>query len=545
MELKRVIALDSRTANEKAIQLYGENVLVISSERVDNQVELIVAVDLEPDASDSLGDTFAPAPAPAASAAAPHARPVAPEPAEPESAHQSHVHSPQAGLMSFSDWLQRGVEPVGGASVRIRQTPLKPVRPAAPRDTRAAQSPTHAAPPAQPAAPSPADETDAAAAEQHHDQLRSREVLALVRQEFDLLRRDLLTARAFAATAPADSTASRWLQQLAELAVPLALRTQLVAALDGSEDAESAVDRFEQSLAGWLERCHEASSPAHKAGPGGKRPRLAEAAHGSGARIEVLVGPSGCGKTSMAVRLAAQAAAAGGAAQAVVSFRDTRPGAWSQLQMLCGMAGVDCWRAQNADSLKVILAELGGHETVWVDTGGLDYMDTAQVLHELCPQAAMHAVLPLDASLSSSRRMLAESPLAWTSLMLSKTDESGHAWPLIATLCEHPRAVSWLGASDRVQVPARRFDARALAAAVLAPLRQGAQPSPAVANRPADAPARDAGRGPRTFAPQPAVRAEASAALGGSTLASLSRRASTTMNLTSPGKRAAAADPRV
>ena len=31
MELKRVIALDSRAANEKAIQLYGENVLVISS----------------------------------------------------------------------------------------------------------------------------------------------------------------------------------------------------------------------------------------------------------------------------------------------------------------------------------------------------------------------------------------------------------------------------------------------------------------------------------------------------------------------------------
>ena len=45
MELKRIIARDSRTANEKAIQLYGPDVLIISSQRVDQQTELIVAVD--------------------------------------------------------------------------------------------------------------------------------------------------------------------------------------------------------------------------------------------------------------------------------------------------------------------------------------------------------------------------------------------------------------------------------------------------------------------------------------------------------------------
>ena len=47
MELKRIIARDSRAANEKAIQLYGEDVLVISSQRVDNQTELIVAIDTQ------------------------------------------------------------------------------------------------------------------------------------------------------------------------------------------------------------------------------------------------------------------------------------------------------------------------------------------------------------------------------------------------------------------------------------------------------------------------------------------------------------------
>ena len=47
MELKRIIARDSRAANDKAIQLYGPDVLVISSQRVDNQTELIVAIDTD------------------------------------------------------------------------------------------------------------------------------------------------------------------------------------------------------------------------------------------------------------------------------------------------------------------------------------------------------------------------------------------------------------------------------------------------------------------------------------------------------------------
>ena len=46
MELKRIIARDSRSANEKAIQLYGPDVLIISSQRVDQQTELIVAVEV-------------------------------------------------------------------------------------------------------------------------------------------------------------------------------------------------------------------------------------------------------------------------------------------------------------------------------------------------------------------------------------------------------------------------------------------------------------------------------------------------------------------
>ena len=51
MELKRILARDSRSANEKAIQMYGKEVLIISSQRLDNQIELIVAVDLDSNAA--------------------------------------------------------------------------------------------------------------------------------------------------------------------------------------------------------------------------------------------------------------------------------------------------------------------------------------------------------------------------------------------------------------------------------------------------------------------------------------------------------------
>jgi len=561
MELKRVIALDSRAANEKAIQLYGENVLVISSERVDNQTELIVAVDLEPVYGNDIDDAQDDTPVADSVGAQRHARAEAPARFAPATSSvpdddaapsgRARVHSPDVAILSFSDWLQQGVEPAAGASLRTRQTPLKTARAArsaAAADTTVPLAPklatrTRPAPASQPEPNTEAvdahavdGEADDAESALRHDQLRSREVLALVREEFDALRRELLTARAFAvapaADTPADAMAREWMQRLADLGVPLALRTQLVAELDAGDEAGQTIDHLEQSLASLLERSLEARPGARKAGRGGKAATARGERVAAAPRVEVLIGPSGCGKTSMAVRLAAQALADGGGAQAVVSFRDTRPGAWSQLQTLAAMAGVDCWRAQNAESLKVILSELGGHQTVWVDTGGLDYMDTAQVLHELCPQAALHAVLPLDASLTSSRRMLAEPPLAWASLMLTKTDESGHAWPLVSTLCEHPLAVSWLGAGASVQSAARRFDARALAAALLLPLRENASK----AEEPAQPKAQRA-----TESSEAATTPDAreAMALASSTLASLSRRATTTVGVKATSRKRA------
>ena len=69
MELKRILARDTRSANEKAMQLYGNDVLVISTQQVGDQIELIVAIDDRGDGtSNSLkgieGSSNAPAQSP-------------------------------------------------------------------------------------------------------------------------------------------------------------------------------------------------------------------------------------------------------------------------------------------------------------------------------------------------------------------------------------------------------------------------------------------------------------------------------------------------
>jgi flagellar biosynthesis protein FlhF len=54
MELKRILANDAKTANDRAMSLYGRDVLIISSHTVGGQTELIVALDIEEQGQESV-----------------------------------------------------------------------------------------------------------------------------------------------------------------------------------------------------------------------------------------------------------------------------------------------------------------------------------------------------------------------------------------------------------------------------------------------------------------------------------------------------------
>lgn len=59
MELKRILANDTKSATEKAMALYGRNVLVISNHSIGGQTELVVAIDIEETAQGGGGDASA------------------------------------------------------------------------------------------------------------------------------------------------------------------------------------------------------------------------------------------------------------------------------------------------------------------------------------------------------------------------------------------------------------------------------------------------------------------------------------------------------
>ena len=126
----------------------------------------------------------------------------------------------------------------------------------------------------------------------------------------------------------------------------------------------------------------------------------------------------------MVGRLACAAAQVHGVEnQVMVSFADQRPGAWAQMQLLAAQSGVACMRAANSDMLRILLQELEG-KTVWIDTCGTDFCAQAELLQTEHPKVLRHAVLPVDATVTSVQKILQNSALSWSSLMLSIETET-------------------------------------------------------------------------------------------------------------------------
>lgn len=434
MELKRIIARDSRSANEKAIQLYGNDVLIISSQRVDHQTELIVAVDVASQAPEST--TVASLPP----VDMPEGRPTfkaSDEPLVPfaqvfQSASTPSVQAPEsenAQDMAFETALTR---------LRTRQD----ATPAAVQ--AAAQSPAAAAPSALAQAP--------VAPAVPYEQQRSHEIVDMLRQEMAALRKEFALSRQMQPWQQAlglSPDIQKLSMAMQEVGMPSGLRgllTDSVAPLQTLDEAWPVVQRM----------LVEAMD----------RPMVDAPSQG----VHALCGPSGAGKTSMLGRLAYAAAQSHGAEkQVMISYGDQRPGAWSQIQLLASQAGASCYRAADMGMLQTLLDDLQG-KTVWIDTPGTDFL--AQALQLQSPLSLnLHAVLPVDATVTSVQKILQNPEIRWSSLMLTKVDEAAYPWPLIKGLCEQPLAVSCMAGDSQINVPALAFGAARLVDLAMTPLQ--------------------------------------------------------------------------
>ena len=398
MELKRILARDIRAANEKAVAQYGSDVLVISSSQVNGLTELIVAVDLAP---------------------------LTPEEADPFVKTQYATPGKPSG--KFDVLLGQTIDQNKRDSRERQATKVaKPLvemaaKPAAPKVK-----------PAVKVAAQPVDDTAKRAAEEH-DTLRGREIVALVREELNSLRREFKLGQQMAAwqqggmVLPAAIAPLR--DALNDAPIPVALRALLIDNIKDHDNMADAMGALSRQLAHSVEQ-EQAQTPV------------------SG--IHALAGPSGAGKSMMVARLAQHAAQLHGSEKVmVISFQDQRAGAWNQAQLLCAQSGVDSFRATNAATLKLLLDEHTDRQLILIDTAGVQMNERLAEIRAMNLNVQCHAVIPADASAANIRRVFDNTDNMWASLMLSKLDESTQPWALLQFLTDKSLSVSVASHGER------------------------------------------------------------------------------------------------
>jgi len=366
MELKRILARDTRSATERAMSLYGPDVLIIANHRVGGQTELVVAVEMATAFGDShLFDSDNPF----AKSATTHKEPTL-----------------DLGT-SFGDHLGQAI--LGKAP--MRSDPLLNADPLLVPESK-------------------------------RDEVRSKEIVAFVVEELAALRREFRVSQQAAewqSGQPVASVVQPVVQAMHQAGVPVGLRTLLIDSIKDHDSTQEALQSIRELLTASLKR--------------GGEPGAFDGVH-------AIAGPSGSGKTLMAARLALHTAAAAGAEKvAFISYQDTRIGAWNQTQMLCAQIGIDCYRAQDASTLRLLLTELSQRTLVLIDTPGVQMIERITEIKSVHPECIMHAVLPADASAVSVQRVLKDAAtgasLVWDSLMISKLDESNAPWALLQFMC--------------------------------------------------------------------------------------------------------------
>jgi flagellar biosynthesis GTPase FlhF len=370
MELKRILARDTRSATEQAIALYGKDVLIISNHRVGGQTELVIALEVE----------------------------------------TVEMQASEDALQSFDELTSDSVEDVTLKSAEAKSSDTEAFDDhlanalLAPLRAAAINTDVHTTP-------------AMTLAEQTRDNERGKEIVSLVIEELSALRQEIRMNQQVSAW----ETQQQWpehlqalVNNLCEAPVPSALRTLLLSGLKEQKNLSEARTSLQQQLL-----CNLKSKSQQLILSG----------------VHAVAGSSGAGKTLMTVRWAQHAARLMGSHKvAVVSYQDERAGAWSQIQQLSAQAEVDCHRAANAESLGQLLRELSSKQLVLIDTSGVQMTDRLTEILAADPNCQLHAVLPVDASSVTLKRVLTDSGLVWNSLMLTKFDESSAPWPLIQFL---------------------------------------------------------------------------------------------------------------
>ena len=445
MELKRILARDTKTANERAIALYGRNVLVISNHTVGGQTELVVAVDIDESSAQTTNPVLAAVAAAAPQAATPTKvrafadvmsemdRPPAPAPQEAPTQRASVL----AAAQSFDMQLSQGASEI-----------------------------------------------------QERDKLRSHEIMDLIRDELATLRREFNLSQKTSGWQSGLNLAPEvqaLMDSFTQAGMPASLRTLLLDTVKDMRDERDALAAVRSQLEQALQR-----EPAAVPRQG----------------VHVLAGPSGSGKSLMVAKLARLAAKRDGADHvAIVSYKDLRVGAWSQVQLLAEHIGVDAFCVQDAAELPALFERLKRRHLILVDTPGSQTLE--RVAETAFPQAQAHMVMAADASSATLNRAIRAASVRWDSLMVTKLDESVQPWPLVEFLCDNRLALNAAGDGNQLGDLRRELEIRSLVEMAVAQLARTAS---AASVEPIKALAQQPSMTPMPPAPSPSARLYAAVA---------------------------------
>ena len=256
------------------------------------------------------------------------------------------------------------------------------------------------------------------------DQLHAREIVDLVKQELAVMRRELtLSDRLSSVGGEITNEAMQpFADALSHSGLSISLQVMVADLINQSRETEDAIGTISTILGNNISNVNILDNMQD---------------------VHVLSGRSGSGKTVTCARLARQKALEYGEnAVAVISFKDSRFGAWSQIQILCSQAGVDTFRAKNNDELKNILEELSDRRLVIIDTSGSDAASSIKSLSNLLPEASYHLVLPADSSEGGVRSSISASQDVWESIIITRLDGDVQPWPIINVLVDQDIPVS-------------------------------------------------------------------------------------------------------
>ena len=447
MELKRILARDTKTANERAIALYGRNVLVISNHTVGGQTELVVAVDIDESSDQTTNPVVAAVSAGLHEAAQPAksrdfaevmsavSRPQSAAPKEPTTQRASVL----AAAQSFDMQLTKGASEV-----------------------------------------------------QERDMVRGREIMDLIRDELASLRREFNLSQKTSGWQSGLNLAPEvqaLMDSFTEAGMPASLRALLLDTVKDMRDEREALAAVRNQLEQALQR-EPAAVPRHG--------------------VHVLAGPSGSGKSLMVAKLARLAAKRDGADHiAIVSYKDLRVGAWSQVQLLAEHIGVDAFCVQDAAELPALFERLKGRHLILIDTPGSQTLERVAEVKNAFPQAQAHMVMSADASSATLNRAMRATSARWDSLMVTKLDESVQPWPLVEFLCDNRLPLNAAGDGNQLGDLRRELEIRSLVEMAVAQL---ARTSSAASVEPIKALAQQPSVTPLPPAPSPSARLYAAVA---------------------------------